>query len=121
MGQILHHRHVEHHLAGHLPTDETDGAIGAVCPPPADDGVRSGPEVRRGVIADGVGRRVTVERFSAGGGGEHLGPPDNVGEQRTHVEMRADYKLRGSSRFGGFMVRRATRRQLEEALSPWLR
>ena len=28
----------------------------------------------------------------------------------------ADYKLRGSSRFGGFMVRRATRRQLDEAL-----
>ena len=37
-------------------------------------------------------------------------------ERHTRVEMRADYKLRGSSRFGGFMVRRATRRQLDEAL-----
>lgn len=38
------------------------------------------------------------------------------GEGRTRVELRADQKLRGSYRFGGFMLRRATRRQLDEAL-----
>ena len=38
------------------------------------------------------------------------------GERRTLVEMRAEQKLRGSYRFGGFMMRRATRRQLDEAL-----
>lgn len=35
---------------------------------------------------------------------------------RTRVEMRAEQKLRGSYRFGGFMLRRATRRQLDDAL-----
>jgi uncharacterized protein YndB with AHSA1/START domain len=38
------------------------------------------------------------------------------GEGRTRVELRSDQKLRGSYRFGGFLVRRATRRQLDEAL-----
>jgi hypothetical protein len=38
------------------------------------------------------------------------------GEGRTRVELRAEQKLRGSYRFGGFMLRRATRRQLDEAL-----
>jgi uncharacterized protein YndB with AHSA1/START domain len=41
---------------------------------------------------------------------------DPDGERRTLVEMRAEQKLRGSYRFGGFMMRRATRRQLDEAL-----
>jgi uncharacterized protein YndB with AHSA1/START domain len=36
--------------------------------------------------------------------------------RHTRVEMRAEQKLRGSYRFGGFMLRRATRRQLDEAL-----
>jgi uncharacterized protein YndB with AHSA1/START domain len=45
----------------------------------------------------------------------HIGlEPD--GEGRTRVELRAEQKLRGSYRFGGFMLRRATRRQLDEAL-----
>ena len=35
----------------------------------------------------------------------------------TLVELEADQKLRGLSRFGGFMLRRATGAQLEEALS----
>ena len=34
----------------------------------------------------------------------------------TRVEMRAIRRLRGLSRFGGFMVRRAARKQLDEAL-----
>jgi carbon monoxide dehydrogenase subunit G len=34
----------------------------------------------------------------------------------TLVELRAVQRLRGLSRFGGFMLRRATNRQLEEAL-----
>ena len=38
------------------------------------------------------------------------------GESRTRVELTAEQKLRGSYRFGGFMLRRATRRQLDEAL-----
>jgi uncharacterized protein YndB with AHSA1/START domain len=52
------------------------------------------------ILADSV-LRITFERED---------------ERRMRVEMRADYKLRGSSRFGGYMVRRATRRQLDEAL-----
>ena len=38
------------------------------------------------------------------------------GDRGTRVEMRTDQKLRGSYRFGNFMMRRATRRQLDEAL-----
>jgi carbon monoxide dehydrogenase subunit G len=34
----------------------------------------------------------------------------------TRVTLRAEQKLRGLSRFGGFMLKRATNRQLEEAL-----
>ena len=44
---------------------------------------------------------VTLEPAKAGG---------------TRVELRARQRLRGLARFGAFMVRRATRRQLEEAL-----
>lgn len=39
--------------------------------------------------------------------------PDDGG---TRVSLTAVRKLRGISRFGGFLVRRATRRQLDEAL-----
>jgi carbon monoxide dehydrogenase subunit G len=35
---------------------------------------------------------------------------------RTLVTLRAEQKLRGLSRFGGFMLKRATNRQLEDAL-----
>jgi uncharacterized protein YndB with AHSA1/START domain len=38
------------------------------------------------------------------------------GERATRVELRATQKLRGSSRFGSLMLRRATRRKLDEAL-----
>jgi uncharacterized protein YndB with AHSA1/START domain len=38
------------------------------------------------------------------------------GEGRTRVELRTEQKLRGSNRLGGFMLKRATRRQLDEAL-----
>ena len=38
------------------------------------------------------------------------------GEDRTRVRLTADLTLRGKSRFGGTMVRRATRRNLDEAL-----
>ena len=34
----------------------------------------------------------------------------------TKVSIRIAQKLRGMARFGGFMVRRATRRQIDEAL-----
>jgi uncharacterized protein YndB with AHSA1/START domain len=34
----------------------------------------------------------------------------------TRVELRVDQRLRGLSRFGGFMLRRATGAQLDEAL-----
>ena len=34
----------------------------------------------------------------------------------TTVELTAEQELHGSYRFGGFMLRRATRRQLDEAL-----
>ncbi len=42
-----------------------------------------------------------------------LDPADGAG---TRVELRTRQRLRGLARFGGFMVRRATRRQLDEAL-----
>jgi uncharacterized protein YndB with AHSA1/START domain len=38
------------------------------------------------------------------------------GDSGTRVELRAVQKLRGKSRLGGFMARRAARRQLDEAL-----
>lgn len=41
---------------------------------------------------------------------------DPEGEGRTRVTITATRKLRGLSRLGGFMVRSATRRQLDEAL-----
>lgn len=34
----------------------------------------------------------------------------------THVELKAVQRLRGRSRFGGFLARRAARRQLDAAL-----
>lgn len=40
-----------------------------------------------------------------------------AGDGLTTVAITAREKLRGLSRFGGFMVRRATRRRLDEALS----
>jgi uncharacterized protein YndB with AHSA1/START domain len=39
------------------------------------------------------------------------------GEGATRVELQLDQKLQGVSRFGGFMVRRAGRRQLDTALA----
>ena len=38
------------------------------------------------------------------------------GDGATRVEVRLVQKLQGVSRFGGFMVRRAARRQLDDAL-----
>ncbi|HEX8074529.1 MAG TPA: SRPBCC domain-containing protein [Thermoleophilaceae bacterium] len=38
------------------------------------------------------------------------------GEGATRVELKAVQKLRGKSRYGAFMARRAARRQLDEAL-----
>jgi uncharacterized protein YndB with AHSA1/START domain len=38
------------------------------------------------------------------------------GDEATRVRMTLDQKLRGKSRFGGGMVRRAAKRQLKEAL-----
>lgn len=38
------------------------------------------------------------------------------GEDRTRVRLTADQSLRGKTRFGGMMVRRATKRNLDEAL-----
>jgi len=38
------------------------------------------------------------------------------GDERTRVRLTADQSLRGKTRFGGMMVRRATRRTLDEAL-----
>jgi uncharacterized protein YndB with AHSA1/START domain len=38
------------------------------------------------------------------------------GDERTKVRLTADQSLRGKSRFGGFMFRRATRRNLDAAL-----
>ena len=40
-----------------------------------------------------------------------------AGEGETRVELRALRRLRGLARLGGPMVRRASRRQLDEALS----
>jgi uncharacterized protein YndB with AHSA1/START domain len=37
-------------------------------------------------------------------------------EERTRVRLTADQTLRGKTRFGGMMIRRATRRNLDEAL-----
>jgi carbon monoxide dehydrogenase subunit G len=41
---------------------------------------------------------------------------EEAGEGSTRVEVRLDQKLQGVSRFGGFMVRRAARRQIDTAL-----
>ena len=41
---------------------------------------------------------------------------DPAAGDATRVALRADQQLRGRYRFGGFMLRRATRRQLDEAL-----
>ena len=38
------------------------------------------------------------------------------GDDSTQVELSAEQELHGRYRFGGFMLRRATRRQLDEAL-----
>jgi uncharacterized protein YndB with AHSA1/START domain len=38
------------------------------------------------------------------------------GADGSRVEIKAVHRLRGRSRFGGFMARRAARRQLDEAL-----
>ena len=38
------------------------------------------------------------------------------GEGATRIELRAVQRLRGRSRFGGFLARRAARRQLDAAL-----
>jgi uncharacterized protein YndB with AHSA1/START domain len=38
------------------------------------------------------------------------------GNSETRVELTSEQELRGRYRFGGFMLRRATRRQLDEAL-----
>ena len=38
------------------------------------------------------------------------------GDEATRVELKATQRLRGRSRYGGFMARRAARRQLDEAL-----
>ena len=39
-----------------------------------------------------------------------------AGDGATRVELRSVQRLRGRSRFGGFMARRAARRQLDDAL-----
>ena len=41
---------------------------------------------------------------------------ERSGEAATRVTLSSDQKLRGMARFGGFMVRRATRRSLDGAL-----
>ena len=38
------------------------------------------------------------------------------GDEKTRVRLTADQSLRGKTRFGGMMVRRATKRNLDEAL-----
>jgi len=40
-----------------------------------------------------------------------------VGDGATRVELRLDQGLQGISRFGGFLVRRAARKQLDAALA----
>lgn len=37
--------------------------------------------------------------------------------RRARVELKAVHRLRGRSRFGGFMARRAAKRQLDQALA----
>jgi uncharacterized protein YndB with AHSA1/START domain len=39
-----------------------------------------------------------------------------AGDDETDVELTAEQELHGRYRFGGFMLRRATKRQLDEAL-----
>jgi uncharacterized protein YndB with AHSA1/START domain len=39
-----------------------------------------------------------------------------AGDDETRVSLIADQELRGRYRFGGFMLRRATKKQLDEAL-----
>jgi uncharacterized protein YndB with AHSA1/START domain len=39
-----------------------------------------------------------------------------AGDEATEVELTAEQELHGRYRFGGFMLRRATRRQLDQAL-----
>ena len=39
------------------------------------------------------------------------------GDDRTRVRLTADQTLRGKTRFGGMMVRRATKRTLDDALA----
>jgi uncharacterized protein YndB with AHSA1/START domain len=39
-----------------------------------------------------------------------------AGDEETEVELIAEQELHGRYRFGGFMLRRATRRQLDQAL-----
>ena len=41
---------------------------------------------------------------------------ESDGDERTRVRLTADQSLRGKTRFGAMMVRRATRRNLDEAL-----
>ena len=41
---------------------------------------------------------------------------DEQGDDRTRVRLTADQTLRGKTRFGGMMVRRAAKRTLNEAL-----
>ena len=39
-----------------------------------------------------------------------------VGESETRVRLQAEQELHGRYRFGGFMLRRATKKQLDQAL-----
>ena len=39
-----------------------------------------------------------------------------AGDAETRVELTAEQELRGTYRFGGFMLRRGTKRQLDQAL-----
>jgi uncharacterized protein YndB with AHSA1/START domain len=41
---------------------------------------------------------------------------EEAGAEKTRVRLTADQSLRGKTRFGGMMVRRATKRTLNEAL-----
>lgn len=45
--------------------------------------------------------------------------PDGAGDAAgaTRVELRLEQRLQGVSRFGGFLVKRAARKQLDEALT----
>src|SRR5919202_4033297 len=53
------------------------------------------------------------ERVFAAAATELTLRPDDAG---TRIELRAVQRLRGRSRFGGFLARRAARRQLDAAL-----